>query len=303
MTKLCEITIDMCIGEREVWTPVFRDDKMLAFQHHGMIFVQNAALHQTLDLQSCFIHLLSGAIIADGEEKMKLYTYSTQKQKMETMTDSSRQTHKLFTPVDLFPGISFSTRLEIAGESIYIQQDALVKDRICAIPSPGIISKSLAGLYVTANCDHRYDSIVATTELEKNVSWLLDRTMEQLQKEVVGVAIRNTGQERPVSSRPDTGSVPKKRRLPLAIKQGLFLPGAEYRSSMLELWLQAVDQNAPGQWLAYHHLGNLDDLTVLQRGCCTACACRMTLNRYQSYPREVGICRIIHGRFAGEDME
>lgn len=303
MIELCETTIDVCIGGREVWTPVFSDEKMLAFQHYGMIFVQNAAFHQTLDLQSCFIHLLPGAIVADGEEKMKLYTYSTHEQKMETMTDSSRQIHRHFAPVDLFPGISFSTRLEIAGESIYIQQNALVKDRICAIPSPGMIFRALAGLYVTENCDHRYHSTVAATELEKTVGWLLDKRMEQLKKEVVVVASENPGQERPVSSQPDTGGVSKKRRLPFAIKQGLFLPGAEYRSSMLELWLQAVDQNAPGQWLAYHNLGNLDYVTVLQRGCCTACACRMTLNRYHSYPREVGICRIIHGRFAGEDME
>lgn len=306
MTELCEITIDVCIGGREVWTPVFRDDKMLAFLHHGMIFVQNAAFHQTLDLQSCFIHLLPGAIIADGEEKMKLYTYSINKQQMETMTDSSRQKHKLFTPVDLFPGISFSTRLEIAGESIYIQQNALVKDRICAIPSPGMISKSLAGLYVTANCDHRYDSIVAATELEKTVGWLLDRRMEQLKKEVVGVAIGNPRQERPVSFRPDTGSVPKKRKLPFAIKQGLFLADTECRVTMLELWLQAVDRNAPGQWLAYHSLSDPGVLTVLQRGCCSACACMMALDRCDSYKggrSDFGVSRIIHGRFAGEDVE
>ncbi|CAF9925407.1 MAG: hypothetical protein ALECFALPRED_003132 [Alectoria fallacina] len=109
MIKLCELTIDMCVGVREVWTPVFSDEKMLAFRNHEIVFVQNAAFHQTLDLQSYFVHLMPGTMTADGEEKTKLYTYSTDQPKIESIPFC--QTHKLAS-VDSSPGISFSPRLK-----------------------------------------------------------------------------------------------------------------------------------------------------------------------------------------------
>ena len=263
MIELCKTTIDVCIGRRQVWTPVFRDEKMLAFHYYGIIFVQNAAFHQRLDLQSCFLHLSPGAIIADGEEKAELYTYSTRQQEIEIMTDGGSQMHKKFAPVDLFPGISFSTRLELSGEKIYLQQHALVKDQICEIQSPGIISRALAGLFVTKDCDHRYYDAITATKIDEFVE----------------------------------------------LKRGLYLAGAEYRSPLPELWLQAVDQNAPGQWLAYHQravykgLGNEAYLTVLQRGCCTACACKLVLKIKDFVDARYAVYRVIHGRLAGEDME
>ena len=299
MIELCETTIDVCIGEREVWTPVFSDEKMLAFQQQGIVFVQNAAFHQTLDLQCCFIHLQPGAIIADGEEKIKLYTYSTHEQKMETMAEPGSRIDKLLAPVDSFPGISFSTWSKFSGENVHLQQDALVKDQICAIPSPGIISRALAGLYVTENCDHSYYDSIPATELVSAVDKLREERLEQQKKEAARLAMRRSEPERPASLRPERGSVAKGKRPTFVAKQGLFLAGAECGSSILELWLQAVDQNAPGQWLAYHDLGNRDYLTVLQRGCCTVCACTMVLDFCEDSTR---VARIIHGRLAGEDM-
>lgn len=62
MTDLCAATIDICIGRRQPWAPNFDKEEILAFQHTGIVFVQNAALYQTLDLQSSFIHLLPEAI-------------------------------------------------------------------------------------------------------------------------------------------------------------------------------------------------------------------------------------------------
>ena len=270
MIELCETTINVCIGRRKVWTPVFGDEEMLAFHYYGIIFVQNAAFHQRLDLQSCFLHLSPGAIIADGEEKEELYTYSTRQQKFESLTDWDSQMHKEFAPVDLFPGISFSTRLELSGEKIYLQQHALVKDQICEILSPGMISSALACLFVTKDCDHRYYGAITATKFDEFVK----------------------------------------------LKQGLYLAGAEHRSPLPELWLQAVDQNAPGQWLAYHQetmyhqrevnmgFDNKADLIVLQRNCCTACACKLVLNSKKRL-RDAGyvVYRVIHGRLAGEDME
>ena len=281
MSELCKTTIDVCIGRREVWTPGFSDEKMLAFQYYGIIFVQNAAFHQRLDLQSCFLHLSPGAIIADGEEKMELYTYPTHQENFEEMIDRGRQMHEQFAPVDLFPDISFSTRLKFFGEKVYLQQDALVKDQICTIPSPGMISRALAGLYVTEDCDHQYYDAITATEID--------------------IIFHKLRIERLVSH---GGMLVPDTMVNIVPKRGLFLAGAERRSPQPELWLQAVDQNAPGQWLAYQNMGNREYFIVLQRGCCTACACRLVLKyRADLFGDSFAVPRIIYGRFAGEDME
>ena len=294
MTELCEGTIDMCIGGRKAWTPDFSEEKMLAFQHHGIVFVQNAAFSQTLDLESCFIHLLPGAIFADREEKMKIYTDSTHQQRTESMNYEDREVHELFAPVDSFPGISFSTRLESSGENIYLQQEALVKDQICAIRSPGSISKALLHLYVTKDCGHGYYDTISKTEVDRVVNkWRVDRLKdlkEQRSPGVVCVEERFEVKE---------GLNPADRGIPTLTMES-------------ELWLQAVDQNGPGQWLAYQDFGSENYFTVLQRGCCTACACRMALAGYEQHhhldghmesPRDFKILRIIYGRLPGEDMK
>ena len=284
MIKLCKQTIDLCIGGRKAWTPDFSEQQLLAFQHHGIVFVQNAAFSQTLDLESCFIHLLPGAIFADGEEKMKIYTDSTHQQRTESMNYEDREVHELFAPVDSFPGISFSTRLDFSGENSYLQQEALVKDQICAISSPGSISRALASLYVTKACGHGYYDTITATEIDRIVDkWHEDGFKDAKEQRSPGVGRE---EER------------------FKVKVGLSLAGRGFPTMNSELWLQAVDQNGPGQWLAYQALNNKENFTVLQRGCCTACACRMALAGCRPLQRgDFKILRIIHGRFPGEDME
>ena len=292
IVELCKNTTDMCIGGRKAWTPDFSEEQLLAFQHHGIVFVQNAAFSQTLDLESCFIHLLPGAIFADGEEKMKIYTHSTHQQRTESMNYEDREVNERFVPVDSYPGISFSTRLEFSGENIYLQQEALVKDQICAIPSPGSISRALLNLYVTKDCDHGYYDTITQTEIDRIVDdWREEKLKREKEQRPPGV-IR--GEER------------------FKVNEGLFLTGHGFPTMNSELWLQAVDQNGPGQWLAYQDFGSENLFTVLQRGCCTACACRMALAGYGPHQRLAGymkherdfkILRIIYGRFPGEDME
>ena len=290
--ELCRNTTDMCIGGRKAWTPDFSEGKMLAFQHHGIVFVQNAAFSQTLDLESCFVHLLPGAIFADGEEKIKIYTDSMHRKRTKSMIYEEHEVHELVAPADSFPGISFSTRLEVSGENIYLQQEALVKDQICAIPSPGSTFRALRDLYVTSNCDHGYYDTIAATEIDRIVDkWHEDRLKDAKEQRSLGV-------------------VREEERF--KVKEGLILADHGIPIMKSELWLQAVDQNGPGQWLAYQDLGGENLFTVLQRGCCTACACRMVLAGYGPHqllagyierPRDFKILRIIHGRLPGEDME
>ena len=273
MTDLCAATIDICIGGRQTWTPIFSPEKMLAFQHAGIVFVQNAALYQALDLQSCFIHLLPGAIIADGERHNKIYSYSTHEKETQIMTSSSSYTGRQYAPENLFPDISFSTRLEISGEDIILQQSALVRDHVCAMASPGSTSKALAGLYVTKACDHRYYDAAESDELYINAL----NVVSELKK--TGTSIT---------------------------KQGLLLAGAQNRPSTPGLWLQAVDQNAPGQWLAYQDFGTEDYITVLQRGCCITCVCEwiwLSIRNGGLWGDKSRDVRIIHGRLTGEDMD
>ena len=261
MTDLCAATIDICIGRRQTWAPNFNHEEILAFQHTGIIFAQKAALYQTFDLQSSFIHLLPGAITADGERHNKVCTYSPHDKQIQIVASlsSAPGTIRQYMPEDLFPGISFSTRLELSVEDIVLEQNALVRDQICAMASPGTTSEALANLYVTEECSHRYYDAAELGRVEP-------------------------------------------------VQQGLLLADAQSRPSEFRLWLQAVDQNAAGQWLAYQDFGTEDYITVLQRECCITCA-RERIWRgigssngglWGDKSRDI---RIIHGRLTGEDME
>ncbi len=266
MTDLFAIVVDICIGGRQTWTPKFNEDNMLAFQHWGIVYAHNAALHRRLDLEGCFVHLIPGAIITNGERRNKIYSYSRHEEHAEIVVPSSGYTTQRYTPVDLFTNISFSTRLEMHGEGVVVQQNALVNDQICAIPSPASTSDALANIYVTSECNHQYYDAY-------------DHGPIQIMYD--GYLVIND------------------------MKQGLFVTGAHVKR-IDNLWLQAVDQNAPGQWLAYQSCLDQVYLTVLQRGCCITCACNMVqefiINR--SFKKhDFTAVRIIHGRLAGEHMK
>ncbi|KAF6227860.1 hypothetical protein HO133_007588 [Letharia lupina] len=131
-------------------------------------------------------------------------------------------------------------------------RNALVKDQICAIASPGTTSKALAILCVTGECDHQYYD-----------------AYESNMKQALFVAYANE-----------------------QIVYGLWL------------WLQAVDQNAPGQWLAYQDYGAEGHFAVLQRDYCIACACKMIQEGFSSRDGHSSkVIRIIYGRLARQDME
>ena len=264
MTELFAIVRDICVGGPQTWTPKFNEENMLAFQQWGIVYAHNAALHRILNLESCFVHLIPGSIIVNGERPNKIHSHSTHEEHAEIVVPSSGYKKQKYTPVDLFPNISFSTRLEMHGEGVVLQQNTLVNDRICAIPSPMSTSRALATVYVTRQCDHQYYDAYENGPIQ----------------------ITHNG------------------HLVISdMKQGLFVAGA-HGNTRDKLWLQAVDQNAPGQWLAYQSNLNHLYLTVLQRGCCIACACNMIQESISSRVVRnylTGV-RIIHGRLAGEDI-
>ncbi len=266
MTDLFATVSNICIGEQQTWTPKFSEDNVLAFQQRGIVYAHNAALHRILDLESCFVHLIPGAIIVNGERQDKIYSSSTVEEHAEIVVPSSGDTKQRYIPVDSFPNISFSTRLEMHSVGVVLQQNALVNDQICAIPSPLSTSNALAKLYVTKECNHQYYDAYenGSIHIMYNGHFVISD-----------------------------------------MKQGLFVAGA-HEDMTDKLWLQAVDQNAPGQWLAYQSRLDHVHLTVLQRDCCIACTCNMIqefiINRWlHKYGSKT--VRIIHGRLAGENMK
>ena len=265
MATLCKVVIDISIGGRQSWTPDFSEERMLAFQHWGIVFVQNAALHQTLDLESSFLHIVPGAIVANGERQNKIYTYSFHQKQTQVTTSSGGHRNRQLRPVNLFPDISISSRLEISGEDVILQQTALVRDKLCAIASPGSTCTALANLYVTKECDHDY---YATFEPKK-------------------------------ADRPSSSALSL-----MNMKQGLHLAGStDCTSTLTEIWLQAVDQSPHGQWLAYQDFGNDQYTTILQRGCCIECTYRKMVEvsiRLRVLGPSSGVWRIVHGRLAHE---
>lgn len=271
--SLGKASIDITIGDRESWTGDFREfkqpnDMLLAFEHYGLVFVQNAALRQDLTPDACFLHIIPGAIIANGEKYRRIYNDSDKPKThmLQTSSVAATTTQKsLYMPVDSFPGLSVTTRGSRSERDFTLKQSLLIQDKIYSIPSPGSTSRSLRELLVTQVCDHQYYD-----ELH-----IHNHTDVQTQSNPIG---------------PPTNT----------IKQGLYLAGpTDEREN--ELWLQSVDRNPLGQWLAYQTNYRTELLTILQRDCCLACICSKVEEIWKRPDHGFRTVRIIHGRLAEED--
>ena len=89
------------------------------------------------------------------------------------------------------------------------------------------------------------------------------------------------------------------------IQQGLHFDGFRLMDFPRELWLQAVDQNPLGQWLAFQKFGYDDVFTILQRHCCLECTCERIEKMMQGKPDDdiPKRIRIVNARLEGEDMD
>ena len=267
---LGKASVDITIGDRESWTGDFREvklpnDMLLAFEHYGLVFVQNTALRQDMTLDACFLHIIPGAILANGENYTKLYSYSDQLEAQRLQTSSVAATtpqESLYKPIDNFQGLSVTTRGNRSERDFSLQQTVLVQNKIYPVPSPGSTSRALRELFVTEACEHQYNE-----ELSVN-------NYTHVQRNTVG---------------PPTN----------IIKQGLYLAGSTDQREN-ELWLQSVDRNPLGQWLAYQTNHRAEFLTILQRDCCLACICSRVEELWKWPNHGIRTTRIIHGRLAEE---
>lgn len=306
---VCKATMDIILGGREGsdhYPNEYDNSDVLAFEHRGYVFVQNAALRQRLDFDACFLSVISGAIIAERERRPSMYSITERKWQSKLLMAAGRDRkgefhhnsnsvpaelkhpsitirspqESAYQPKDSFRGICITTRVDTRTGTLDVglHQNVLYHNDVYPVPGPGSSSKALRQLLVTEPCEHKYDNELPT------------------ENEIYGPRIR---------------SDPPTQRIEL----GLFIAGSleEHESAV---WLQSVDQNPCGQWLAYQTSDRNDILTIIQRGCCLPCVrvriekaweflSHLRKDSTQSLDTSHGfttVC-VVHGRLAGEPME
>ena len=249
-----------------------------AFYQIGVVIVDTMAIRQVLDLEACFIRLIPGAIIANGEKRDRIYSspvaHHLQSELREYHSVNTSSDGLALKPFNAFPTIEVLSRVELSNSNVSLAFDILIDGELwrtnCSFPA----SRVIANVYVTESCEHHY----------------YDEYFIQ----------------RPDTSK-DAKRDPSKIR---SIEQGLCVLGGSLGNSFdhslppaHKCYIQQVDQNACGQWIACMNAANFGPIVVLQRNACLKCICerfeqfcgKMSSNHpYQLF--------IIPGRFQGEEM-
>ena len=248
--------------------PNFDDDSTLAIHHRGFVVALTPAIQQSLDMKASYVLFIHGSISANGERREGVYSCS------ETPEGSflAQELVNSYQPIDLFPTIKLSTPANFSGNGIEIHQDILIKDQIFLGSRLRSIFNSLGQLYVTDGCDHSYYTEFRPTYSEDH---------------------RRHG---PRNQGPQTRIV----------RQGLFSGPMQEQSSEATLawYLQPVDQNTCGQWIACGIMARDNNMKILQRNTCLQCTCERTEQLYDLLHH--GRCRticVIPGRLKDEPME
>ena len=271
VVDLSRASLDWTIGGHD-WTIDYINDSILAFQHKGLVFAKHTAMHHRINLDACFISIIPGAIVADGEIYRRIYTSS--QDPTDPLADKidhniERSSSDLYRPVNLFPGLSITTHVSLSADGIEFKQTVAIGNQILSIPKPGSASRALKNLRVTTACEHHYyDSL--------SISKFLG---------------------------PHAGSC--------RVLCGLGLSSPTTRQPDTELWLNAVDRNSLGQWLGIQGFGQFDGPpAILQRNCCLACLLQRIArctneeeDSAQSFDMFYPMFRIIHGNLPDEVME
>ena len=260
----------------------FQDESMLAFSYRGIIFAQNAAVQEMLDMEALILHLACGTITVAGEPQERIHSvYPGDRPDLKRESDRgshSRQSQKL-VPSDRFPSISITSGIKISNEGLVLDRKAIVDNTIVDIINPGQITQSLLSIFVSSPCEHGY---------------LYDA------EQALGGGSTETPEEADVVE-----------EVPMVL-QGLCLSEDRERT-----WLQAVDCNPIGQWLAYQYECDSRPghkypvITILQRDCCIRCILsRLTIHKgkyvlgrrseFGERDIEKQSIRILPGRLKGE---
>ena len=262
--NICKNSIAITVGGQESWTPDFSDDKLVAFEHFGFVLAQNTTLEHNLDLNACFLRIIPGRIVFNGERQERIWDYSNRPHAVGKQTEPVSEGTAL-KPTNQFDYLSVTKRMDVSpAQGIMLQRTVVVGLEVYWVPGPGSTLKALKKLCVTEPCGHSYyDELVIGN----------------------GTTLR--------------GEFFRKAHM----RQGLFLAGSEKVRQKPEVWLQLVDQNAFGQWLAYQTAGDDGYLTILQRNCCFACVCKKIEAAAKKWSFDEMTVRVISGRLTGEHMD
>ena len=245
---LYRIASFVSVRSYQQWGPNLEDDSLMATKYNGIIVAQNAAIKEKFDLEACVLLLRCGKIIAWGEQYKTVHAVPSQGQpamRIETTISQDAQV-RLLEPLNQFPEISISTHVERSGENLVLRQQAVIGNKVVAINEPGTIVSALLNLMITPACGHNY---------YRHLPPLYKRELE-------------TSSARALPS-----------EVSRSIKHGLCLNRCSKR---LETWLQEIDLNPTGQWLAFQfgdvHIdseGISDDIAIVQRDRCLECTIQL----------------------------
>lgn len=171
-----------------------------------------------------------------------------------------------YQPINICPALSLRSYAKYPGDDVAIHQDVLIEDQV-SISSPlTCISAALGSLHVTNGCDHSYYKVFGQLEGFRSL---------EHQKRIV--------------------------------KQGIFTGDLlrESDGTALICYLQAVDQNDYGQWVACGLGLNNTHLSILQRNTCLQCTCAMAEEGFHALERDRrwGKVCVIPGRLKDEPMD
>ena len=163
---LCRMVMIFLIGARQRQDLFFVQPDLLAFEHCGIIFAQNAAIRETLDLEACLLHLTCGTIMSVEERRKQIYTLPQAHSQHWFLAHRLQEQTGKYRPTNLFSSISISTHVDISGHDLICEQSAVIGNELYGISDPGRISEALLQLFVTDPCEHDYYD-----ELDKMEHW------------------------------------------------------------------------------------------------------------------------------------
>lgn len=242
----------------------FDDSSTLAVHNRGFIVARNPAIQQSLDTEASYVFFMHGSISANGERREVIS--SNPSRYIGSLPAQEPVTH--YQPTDMFPTLKLSTRAQLLGSHLEIYQDVLIKDKISLTSPLTYILVGLGQLYVTNGCDHSY----------YNEFQPLQSDNYKDQSPQIGI-----------------------------VKQGMFaidpLLERPTERNALTCYLQAVDQNGCGQWVACGVMAGRTRLTILQRNTCLQCTCRMAEQNYLIAGGDLANVCVIPGRLKDEPMD
>lgn len=264
VVDLVNITARISFGGFRNRRPDFTTDFILAAHHQGFVVALNPAIQQSLDMEASYVFFILGSISADGERREIMYGNPGG----FLGSHPAKEPLDYYQPTNMFPTLELKTHAQFSGDGLEIHQGVLIDGRLCVTSPLPFISERIGEVYVANGCDHSYYR-----------------------------------KFRPLQSGGQGDQSPRIR----IVNQGLFAYG--YSQKHLDekdspiCYLEAVDQNGCGQWIACGSMVGRTRLTILQRNTCLQCTCEMAEQGFTIASGSLAHVCVIPGRMKDEPMD